>query len=361
MSSAPPAKRAKTRDSSTFLKDALRCEIMQKIVNKKANACPMSVRVAWHASGTFDAKDNSGDAGEPEIPSTLGRTDEAEGAKCPANGRLPDAALGAQHLRDVFYRMGFNDREIVALSGAHTLGRCHKSRSGFDGKWTQDPLAFDNSYFKNLLGMEWTERKWDGPTQFEDPSGTLMMLPTDMAVKTDPSFRAVAEIYAKDESAFRADFATAFAKLLALGCPAAAQPSGQEASSQASGGNPTQSFLENCMHGSKEHAMKAVSQGADVKATEANSGRSALHKAAFWGHDHLTPYLLTDCAIDPNLKDSEGDTAAHDAARFGHVAILKSLVEGGADLSVRNNAGKTAADIAVDYNQAEASAFLNSQ
>jgi catalase (peroxidase I) len=44
----------------------------------------------------------------------------------PPNGRLPDASKGAQHLRDVFGRMGFNDREIVALSGGHTLGRCHR-------------------------------------------------------------------------------------------------------------------------------------------------------------------------------------------------------------------------------------------
>lgn len=46
----------------------------------------------------------------------------------PTQGRLPDADKGnpmatAQGLRDVFYRMGFNDREIVALSGAHALGR----------------------------------------------------------------------------------------------------------------------------------------------------------------------------------------------------------------------------------------------
>ena len=34
------------------------------------------------------------------------------------------------------FRMGFNDQEIVALSGAHTLGRCHADRSGFVGPWT---------------------------------------------------------------------------------------------------------------------------------------------------------------------------------------------------------------------------------
>lgn len=31
-------------------------------------------------------------------------------------------------------------QEIVALSGAHTLGRCHADRSGFDGYVHQEPL-----------------------------------------------------------------------------------------------------------------------------------------------------------------------------------------------------------------------------
>lgn len=35
---------------------------------------------------------------------------------------LPDGAQGADHLRNVFGRMGFSDQEIVALSGAHNLG-----------------------------------------------------------------------------------------------------------------------------------------------------------------------------------------------------------------------------------------------
>lgn len=47
--------------------------------------------------------------------------------------------------RDIFYRMGFTDKEIVALSGAHSLGRAHPDRSGFDGAWTKEPLIFDNT------------------------------------------------------------------------------------------------------------------------------------------------------------------------------------------------------------------------
>ena len=56
----------------------------------------------------------------------------------------------AQGLRDTFYKMGFNDREIVALSGAHALGRCHSDASGYVGPWTGTPLLFNNSYFALL-------------------------------------------------------------------------------------------------------------------------------------------------------------------------------------------------------------------
>ena len=81
--------------------------------------------------------------------------------------------------------MGFNDQEIVALSGAHTLGRCHLVRSGYDGPWTRNPLRFDNQFYRNLLTLEWKPRDWDGPLQYADTlTGELMMLPTDMALRT---------------------------------------------------------------------------------------------------------------------------------------------------------------------------------
>ena len=54
---------------------------------------------------------------------------------CPCTGGgapYPDKAKdAAQHLRNVFHRMGFTDQEIVVLSGAHTLGRAYPNRSGF--------------------------------------------------------------------------------------------------------------------------------------------------------------------------------------------------------------------------------------
>jgi len=91
------------------------------LVNVKSHYPDMSISDIWALTGAA-AIENSGG---PKIPVGLGRTDQEDPNKCPPNGRLPDAAQGAQHLRDVFYRMGFDDKEIVALSGAHTLGRCH--------------------------------------------------------------------------------------------------------------------------------------------------------------------------------------------------------------------------------------------
>jgi hypothetical protein len=38
-----------------------------------------------------------------------------------------------------------------------------------------------------------------------------------------------------------------------------------------------------------------------VHEIEVGSGRSALHKAAFWNHKHMMPWLLSECKINPNL------------------------------------------------------------
>ena len=52
-----------------------------------------------------------------------------------------------------------------------------------------------------------------------------------------------------------------------------------------------------------------VAKGANVHALEATSGRSALHKAAFWGHTDLVQYLTATLKICPNTRDTAGDTA----------------------------------------------------
>ncbi|XP_059428614.1 L-ascorbate peroxidase 2, cytosolic-like [Corylus avellana] len=140
--------------------------------------------------------------GGPEIPFHPGRPDKTEP---PPKGRLPDATklkVISDHLRDIFGHMGLSDKDRVALSGGHTLGRCHQDRSGFEGTWTNNPLIFDNSYFKELLSRE---------------KEGLIQLPSDKALLEDLVFRPLVEKYAADEDAFFADYAEAHLKLSELG------------------------------------------------------------------------------------------------------------------------------------------------
>jgi cytochrome c peroxidase len=172
----------------------------------------------WTLAGKVAVEEMGG----PTIPWKGGRTDYVDDSKLPPRGRLPDAAQGSDHIRWIFYRMGFNDQEIVALSGAHNLGRCHSDRSGFEGAWVNNPTRFSNQYFKLLLSLQWKEKVLkNGIKQFvnydEDTETELMMLPTDIALTTDASFRKYVELYAKDKDVFFEDFSKVFAKLMELG------------------------------------------------------------------------------------------------------------------------------------------------
>ncbi|CAM9345735.1 unnamed protein product, partial [Laminaria digitata] len=145
----------------------------------------------WTLAGATAIKHMGG----PQVAWSSGRTDSNTPTTVP-DGRLPNADMGTiggtiQHVRDIFGRMGFNDREMVALIGAHAVGRCHTEASGYWGPWTNAESTFSNEYFRLLVEEKWTikttheGKKWTGPEQFEDPSGQLMMLHADLALVWD--------------------------------------------------------------------------------------------------------------------------------------------------------------------------------
>lgn len=168
--------------------------------------------------------------GGPTIPWAYGRVDGIA-ADVPPAGRLPSPAtpkgsaaseLDAEHLRQIFGRMGFDDQEIVILSGAHAVGRCHIENSEYDGPWQFREENFDNSYYRmlNIPRFFWSERNWDGPVQYRlalSRPSSVMMLPSDITLKEDRNFRKFVRKYARDQDAFFEDFARTFDKLLTLG------------------------------------------------------------------------------------------------------------------------------------------------
>ncbi|KAL3720561.1 hypothetical protein ACJRO7_005385 [Eucalyptus globulus] len=238
---------------AVYLKQIEKARRLLRALILSKQCAPIMLRLAWHDAGTYDATTKTGGpngsirnepelrhgsnggleiavdlcegvkascpkisyadlyqlagvvaveiTGGPSVRFVPGRKDSVES---PGEGRLPDAVKGenASHLRDVFYRMGLSDKDIVALSGGHTLGRAHIDRSGFDGPWTKEPLKFDNSYFVELLK--------------EDSPG-LLQLPSDRVLVEDTEFLPYVELYAEDEEAFFKDYARSHKKLSELG------------------------------------------------------------------------------------------------------------------------------------------------
>lgn len=179
---------------------------------------------------------------------------------------VPDPLKTGQQIRETFARMAMNDEETAALTaGGHTVGKCHGNgdaaalaaepessdvenqgfgwgnptmggkasnavTSGIEGAWTTNPTQFDMGYFDLLFGLEWELRKspagahqWepvnikeeDKPVDASDPSirHNPIMTDADMAMKMDPTYRAICEKFMADPEYFKHTFAKAWFKL----------------------------------------------------------------------------------------------------------------------------------------------------
>ena len=173
----------------------------------------------------------------------------------------------AHDIRTTFGRMAMNDYETVALvAGGHTFGKCHGAgdaelvqaepegapieqmgfgwtnahgsgigqdtiTSGLEGAWTTNPIQWDNGYFELLFKYDWELGKspagahqWYAKDQKEedmapsahDPSKKepTIMATTDIALKTDPSYKKISEHFLNNPDEFADAFAKAWFKLL---------------------------------------------------------------------------------------------------------------------------------------------------
>jgi catalase (peroxidase I) len=124
-------------------------------------------------------------------------------------------------MRDTMSMMGLTNREYVALmGGGHSIGQLHTARSGFiNGSWTSNPSQLDNEYFLNLLNLEYSPVSLDeNHLEYEATSSTggatLYMLTTDMNLKYDVQYEAIAQEYAADITLFYQEFINAWTKMM---------------------------------------------------------------------------------------------------------------------------------------------------
>lgn len=191
--------------------------LLKPVTEKYAETGFISHSDLWALSANVATKVMGG----PDVPTRFGRPDAKESSESVESqvGRLPDGDKGVVHLRDIFHPKGFDDKDIVALSGAHTVGKCHAERSGFEGAWTEDHLKFDNTYFTHLLSKKYeAETTAKGNPQLRCPVSGTMMLTTDMALLEDEAFKVHVERYAADQDAFFSDYVKAWVKLQENGC-----------------------------------------------------------------------------------------------------------------------------------------------
>ena len=178
-----------------------------------------------------------------------------------------DPVSAAADIRETFGRMAMDDEETVALiAGGHTFGKAHGAHkpdecvgrepgaagiekqgfgwentcgegkgadtvtSGLEGAWTATPTKWTTQYLDNLFNFEWVKTKSPaGATQWvpkDDQAANLVpdahddskrhapiMFTTDLSLKEDPAYRAIAERFRKDPKEFEKAFARAWFKL----------------------------------------------------------------------------------------------------------------------------------------------------
>jgi peroxidase len=177
--------------------------------------------------------------GGPRYPVALGRKDSLSSSPTAPDIELPHSNYTVDRLIQLFGAKGFTVQELVALSGAHTLGFSHCKEFAdrlynFRDKGGK-PEAFDPSMNPSLArGLQavckdylkdptiaafndiMTPGKFDN-MYFVNLQRGLGLLSTDEELFTDPRTRPLVQRYAANSTAFFDDFGRAMEKLSLYG------------------------------------------------------------------------------------------------------------------------------------------------
>ncbi len=94
-------------------------------------------------------------AGGPILEYKLGRVD-TQNCKGQGSRHVNSESTSSEEVSSVFVdRLGFSPRQVVALVGAHVLGKASKEISGYEGKWVKKNDVFTNQYFIDLIHVPW--------------------------------------------------------------------------------------------------------------------------------------------------------------------------------------------------------------
>ncbi|KAF3945496.1 hypothetical protein ACB098_03G093500 [Castanea mollissima] len=198
-------------------------EVIDDAKSQVESICPGIVSCADIVA--VAARDASVAVGGPTWSVKLGRRDSTTASRSLAESNLPSFRDSLDRLTSLFGSKGLSQRDMVALSGSHTIGqarcvtfrdRIHNNASDIDAGFASTrkrrcslddassdnlapldlvtPNSFDNNYFKNLI-----QKKG--------------LLQSDQILFSGESTDSIVTEYSKSPSTFSSDFAAAMVKM----------------------------------------------------------------------------------------------------------------------------------------------------
>ncbi|KAJ6820330.1 peroxidase 4-like [Iris pallida] len=198
-------------------------DVVDKIKTAVEKACPGVVSCADILA--VAARDSVAILGGPTWNVKLGRRDARTASQSAANNNIPAPTSSLGNLISMFSAKGLSTKDMVALSGSHTIGqaRCTTFRAhvynetNIDSSFAksrqsncprtsrqgdnnlapldlQTPTAFDNSYFKNLVNKKG-------------------LLHSDQELFNSGSTNSQVTTYSTSAGTFSSDFAAAMIKM----------------------------------------------------------------------------------------------------------------------------------------------------
>lgn len=173
--------------------------------------------------------------GGPFYDVRLGRKDGLVSLAATVEGNLPRPTMSMSEIIKLFSSRGFSIQEMVALSGAHTIGFSHckefstgiynyskasQSNPHYNPRFADGLRKACSDYHNNptlsVFNDIMTPNKFDN-MYYQNLAKGLGLLASDHAFVTDPRTRPFVETYATNQDAFFAAFSRAMEKLSVYG------------------------------------------------------------------------------------------------------------------------------------------------
>ncbi|CAN0846741.1 Cationic peroxidase 1, partial [Linum grandiflorum] len=198
-------------------------EVIDQIKTQVDKACGKPV-VSCADILAVAARDSVVALGGPSWEVELGRRDSTTASRTTANNDIPSPFMDLPALRSSFRKQGLNEKDLVALSGGHTIGfaQCqffrnrifNETSSSINPNFARDRRSncFANSGDTNLASLDNSAASFD-TSYFKNLVANKGLLHSDQALFAGGSTDSLVNAYSTNGRSFWYDFANSMVKM----------------------------------------------------------------------------------------------------------------------------------------------------